>query len=287
MDDFPVDVDFYHGPLDLLLILARQGEIDILDLAIAEITRRYIDHPESGRHWDLEDAGEFLVIIASLMELKSHRLVPHNPQSQPEVELDHTRQELVKQLLEYRKFREAASLLAERADRQRLRLARQVDELGESARDPSRQPIRELELWDLVSAFSRLMKENVVPAAEEVERDPTPLPVYMNRLEAAVASRPERGFTLATLFGSRNTKAQLIGKFLALLELIKSGRVWAEWDARTDDILLFAPSKRPEMPQSTMTMADESVPPDAGWREPTAPSPESNDDPWAGYEPVE
>lgn len=265
MTAFRVDVDFYHGPLDLLAVLVRHGEVDVLELTISEVTRRYVESPELGQTLNLDEAGEFLVLVSSLMEFKSLRLLPHAPEDPEEDAWSETRQELVKQLLEYRRFREAAAALAEKAALQQQRLPRLAREGAEAASDPAQQPIRELELWDLVSAFSRLMKENVVPVAEELERDPTPLPVYMNRLESMVKHAGVGGVLFRDLLGTRNTKAQIIGKFLAVLELIKRGRVWVEVDAAREEVFFFPP--RTPAPQdeleSSMPMADASVPPEA------------------------
>lgn len=260
-----VELDFYHGPLDLLVALVRQGELDVLELMVAEITRRYVDTCEVGQPLDMDDAGTFLVLASVLMELKSRQLLPHVEETPIEVEADQTREELVRQLLEYRRFREAAALLGERAIRQQERLAREAQDLSASDLHPAKQPIRELELWDLVAAFSRLMRENIVPVAETVERDPTPLPVYMNRLEAAILSVGEEGISFRELLGTTNTRSQIIGKFLATLELIKTRRVWLELDAASDEIRFYPPREEPFRfeESESMAMADSSVPPDA------------------------
>jgi segregation and condensation protein A len=259
-----VELDFYHGPLDLLVALVRQGELDVLELMVAEITRRYIDTCEVGQPLDMDDAGTFLVLASVLMEIKSRQLLPHVEETPIEVEADEAREELVRQLLEYRRFREAAALLGERALRQQERLAREAQDLSASDLHPAKQPIRELELWDLVAAFSRLMRENIVPVAETVERDPTPLPVYMNRLEATVLSVGEEGISFRDLLGTTNTRSQIIGKFLATLELIKTRRVWLELDPASDEIRFYPPREEPFRfeESESMAMADSSVPPD-------------------------
>ncbi|MBY0588464.1 segregation/condensation protein A [bacterium] len=265
-----VDVEFYHGPLDLLVALVRQGELDVLELMVGEITRRYIDTCELGTSLDMDDAGSFLVLASVLMEMKSRHLLPHVDETPIEIEAEETREELVRQLLEYRRFREAATLLGERALRQQQRLAREAQDLSAADIHPSKQPIRELELWDLVSAFSRLMRENIVPVAQAIERDPTPLPVYMNRLEAAILQLGEEGVSFRDLLGTTNTRSQIIGKFLATLELIKTRRVWLEMDIVSDEIRFYPPRHEPlqfgessEEESDAMPMADSSVPPDA------------------------
>ena len=271
MPAFQVDLDFYHGPLDLLVVLVRQQEIDVLELMIGEITRRYIDCCELQGSIDIEDVGDFLILASSLMETKSRQLLPRVEETEIEIEADETKQELVRQLLEYRRFREAATLLGERAIQQQRRLARQASDLSNAAKDPTKQPIRELELWDLVSAFSRLMRENIVPVTDTVEKDPTPLPVYMSRLEALILAAGEGGITFRDLLGTTNAKPQIIGKFLATLELIKGRRVWVEFDPVTEEILFFPPREEPLAygdDSENMTMADNNVPPDVMISEP-------------------
>lgn len=267
MARFQVDLDFYHGPLDLLVVLVRQGEIDILELMIGEITRRYVDVCELKESFDIEEVGDFLSLATILMETKSRHLLPRVEESDQEVEADETKQELVKQLLEYRRFKEAAALLGERAIKQQRRLSRQATDLIQNTSDPSKQPIRELELWDLVSAFSRLMRENIVPVTDTVEKDPTPLPVYMNRLEAMIVAAGEDGISFRDLLGTTNARAQIIGKFLATLELIKGRRVWVEFDPSTEEIVFYPPRSEPLVysETETMPMADTTPPPDAAY----------------------
>lgn len=262
MSAFRVRLDCFEGPLDLLVQLVRAEELDPLAFAVAEILAAYLAHLESARGVDWDDVGDFLVLASTLLEVKSRLLLPT---SEPEDLLadQPTKREVVRQLLEYKRFKEAAALLWERARHQQRKLGRFADDVAPAARDPAAQPIRELELWDLVSAFSRLMKENVVPVAERIVRDPTPLPVYMEQLEARVLATG--GISFRDLLGLQNTRAQLIGKFLALLELVKSRRVWLELNERTDELLLLPPSHRPVPPavlQPSMPMADASVPPD-------------------------
>lgn len=256
-----VEQDCYHGPLDLLVCLVRMNEVDILDVAISVIAQAYFDALEVLSTAVMEAAGEFLVQITLLMEYKSRALIP-TPSDPVQEQEQENRRDLVKQLLEYKRFKEAAALLWEKARKHQLRMARAVDDLPVTPKDPATQPIRELELWDLVSAFSRLMKESIVPVTDRIPRDPTPIGVYMDRLEAIVLQAGE--VTFRQLIGEGNTKPQLIGKFLALLELIKRRRVWVEPGSDPDSILVSPPRELPTLEQtSSMPMEDESVPPDA------------------------
>lgn len=262
--DLRIELDCYEGPLDLLVVLARQGEVDLLQIAIGEIARRFAEGFQVHPSGLLDDAGEFLVLVSTLMELKSRLLLPSvDAFEEPEFETE-TRRELVRQLLEYKRFREAASLLGEKARAREQRLARVSSELGNDDADPAQRPIRELELWDLVSAFSRLMKETIVPGADSILIDTTPIAAYMERLRGRVLAAGR--MDLRELFGDRNTKSQLVGKFLALLELIKLHQVWVELGETLEEIFVLAQAPDfagPPGGEDSMPMADETVPPDA------------------------
>lgn len=256
-----VEQDCYHGPLDLLVTLVRMNEVDVLDVAISCIAQAYLDALHDLSAEVIEAAGEFLVQITLLMEYKSRALIP-TPSDPVEQQEQESRRELVKQLLEYKRFKEAAALLWEKARKHQQRMARAVDDLPATPSNPATQPIRELELWDLVSAFSRLMKESVVPITDRIPRDPTPIGVYMDRLEAMVLQAGS--LTFRELIGEDNTRPQLIGKFLALLELIKRSRVWVEPGDDPDSILVSPPRRIPTLDElPSVPMEDENVPPDA------------------------
>jgi segregation and condensation protein A len=217
-----------------------------------------------------------LLLVSTLMEFKSRALLPADDVEEEIAEDDSARQELVRQLLEYRRYRMAANLLEERAAQQRERVPRLSTEDPFDRTDPAAEPIRELELWDLLAAFSRLMKANVVPVAASIAKDPTPIREYMRRLEEAVLE--SGGIEFERLLGLTNTRAQLIGKFLAVLELIKSGRVWVEW-GRGDDIVFLPPRRTiigDPADADLMAMEDATAPPDVAGR--SSPDPTSLDD---------
>src|SRR5579884_835646 len=154
--DYKVELNTFRGPLDLLLFLVKRDEVDICDIPIAKVTEQFLDYLNVLQVIDVEAAGEFLVMAATLMEIKSRMLLPRAEEQQHEEE--DPRRELVKQLIEYKKYKEAAVLLEEQAERQLTRLPRAPLEVA-APLDPARQPLRKVELWDLVSAFGRLMRE--------------------------------------------------------------------------------------------------------------------------------
>src|SRR5262245_40515040 len=137
-----VDLDIFRGPLDLLLYLVRKDELDIFDIPIARVTEQYLGYLRVLQMIDVEVAGDFLVMAATLMEIKARMLLPRLADGTPE-EAD-PRMQLVRQLLEYKKFRDAAENLQELADEQGLRFARfPVERMGHEP-DASNEPIRDV-----------------------------------------------------------------------------------------------------------------------------------------------
>ena len=266
MTAFQVQLDCFQGPLDLLLYLVRQQEVDLLEVALAEVANQYREMVETLAVINIDQVGDFLVMASTLMELKSRLLLPREEEIEEAEEEEGTAGELVRQLLEYKRFKEAGALLRERANTQQQKLKRIAEDLPPLNNDPAIQPIREVELWDLVSAFGRLMREAIVPITDTVLIDPTPMSVYMERLEEKILTTGGIGFR--ELMGDQNTKPQLIVKFLALLELIKLKRVWVDFDDASDDLFVQPPRPQQmlgiadEEEQESMAMADETVPPD-------------------------
>src|SRR5205823_11257168 len=137
--------------LDLLLYLVKGHEVDICDIPIARILEQFQHYLDVMTVLDVESVGDFIVMAGTLMEIKSKLVLPRGAEEAAEEEGD-PRLELVRQLIEYKKFKDAAALLEAQAERQSLRLPR-LPVAPTSAPDPSRQPLQQVELWDLVSAF--------------------------------------------------------------------------------------------------------------------------------------
>jgi segregation and condensation protein A len=221
--DYQVDLDTFRGPLDLLLYLVKRNEVDVCDISIARVTEQFLEHLNVLRLVDVETAGDFLLMAATLMEIKSRMVLPR-PEEGAE-EADDPRMELVRQLLEYKRFKDAAALLEAQAERQLARLPRQAPDLPGAA-SPAQQPLRRVELWDLVSAFGRLMRETTALQPKSIVMDETPIHVTMARIVERLRQAPRLG--LRDLFTPPHTRGRLLGLFLALLELIKGRQVLVE-----------------------------------------------------------
>jgi segregation and condensation protein A len=236
MTRFRVQLDSYHGPVDLLLYLVRQHELDVTDLPIAAITQQYLSYVAVLEQIDVDAVGDFLDMASSLIEIKSRMVLPG--EEEIEDELEDPRQELVRRLLEYRQYRDAASMLEERARQWSERFPRLASDLPSRMITPEQQPIQHVELWDLVSAFGRVLKgKQTAGRLENIRYDETPIHVYMQRIDERVRRDGRVAFT--EFFEPVVHKSALVGMFLAVLELVRHqhtraaqpdlfGEIWLE-----------------------------------------------------------
>jgi segregation and condensation protein A len=222
--NFRVDLDTFRGPLDLLLYLVRKHELEIVEIPIAEITRQFLDYLSVLEQLDVNGVGDFLEMASTLIEIKSRMVLPRG--GEEEDDLDDPRQELVRRLLEYKKFKDAASILEERSRAWQERFGRMANDVPGRDRNLAEQPIHELELWDLVSAFGRVIRDNQSTAASNIVYDETPIHVYMARIHERLRARGR--LTFSELFQAARHKSTLIGIFLAVLELVRHHGVRAE-----------------------------------------------------------
>jgi segregation and condensation protein A len=228
LPDYRVNLEIFAGPLDLLLYLVRREEVDIYDIPIAKITDQYIRYIEMLKSLDVDLAGDFLVMAATLMQIKSAMLLPKADTDQlQEDNPDDPRTELIRQLLEYKKFKDAANLLNAAADEHKERFSRSttiIEQLkGESEPEID---IDQVSVWDLLEAFDSICK--AVGNFGDIRHitDDTPIDLY--QIEILHRLQTEGPLTFERLFESRTNRVVMIGLFLALLELIREKLVWAE-----------------------------------------------------------
>ncbi len=238
MADYRVNLDIFAGPLDLLLYLVRKEEVDIYDIPIAKITDQYIYYIEMLKSFDINLAGDFLVMAATLMQIKSAMLLP---KAEPESafggadDLADPRVELIRQLLEYKKFKDAANLLSDAADKQEERFQRpprcfalRSKAAGERLK-PNTEPaldIEQVSIWDLLEAFDSIMKATGSIGDISHIKDDTPIDLYQIEILHRLQTEGPMGFE--QLFESGTNRFVMVGLFLALLELIRERLVWAE-----------------------------------------------------------
>ena len=232
--EFRVDLNLFRGPLDLLLYLVRKHEVEIVDIPIAEITDQYLQYIAVLEQVDVNAVGDFLALASTLIEIKSNEVLPAGDEVQEEI--DETRQELVRRLLEYKKYRDAASILEERSRVWQEHYPRLSSDLPGRIRDLSEEPIQEAELWDLVSAFGRIMRETEAAKPSSIVYDDTPIRAYMARIHARLVECRRMAF--GELFEKGMHKSTLIGIFLAVLELVRHRHLRVEQNALFGEIWL-------------------------------------------------
>ena len=235
---YKVKLDVFEGPLDLLLYLVRKDEVDIYDISIERITRQYLEYLEAMESIDVEIGGEFIVMAANLLYIKSRTLLPVDLQGpvEDEGEEEDPRWELIRQLIEYKKFKEAAGDLR---DREELRTKL-------FGRTPSAPPpdggatllAGEVGALALLSAFQRVLErlEKRKGAEREIEADRF---TVSEKIEYVLKILPEsEPLKFEELFAGQTTRGELVATFLALLELVRLRHVQVEQDGAFGDILL-------------------------------------------------
>ena len=246
MSGYRVNLDIFAGPLDLLLYLVRKDEMDIYDIRISQITEQYIHHIEMLKSLDIDLAGDFLVMAATLMQIKSAMLLPRADAEELAAEdLADPRAELIRQLLEYKKFKDAANLLSAAAEEQKQRFAR-PGSLVEQLK-PNSEPaidIEEISIWNLLEAFDSIMTATGGVSFDVSHiTDDTPIDLYqieiLHRLQSEGTMRFER------IFESKNNRVVMIGLFLALLELIREKLVRVKQRSSSGPLHLYAQTDEP------------------------------------------
>ena len=221
---FRVDLhSVFRGPLDLLLHLVKKHEVDITDIPVGLITEQYLAHLEVLQELDVDAVGDFLDMASHLIELKSRLVLPHGGD---EIEtLEDPRDELVTRLLEYKKYKDAASMLEEQSRAAQQRFARQANDTPPRSALAS-EPIQEVELWDLVSAMGRIMRDSAPPPTSSIIYDDTPIQTHMQRIHQAIVANGKAA--LSDFFIPGAHKSSMIGLFLAILELVRHHSVRTE-----------------------------------------------------------
>lgn len=224
--DFRVELEIYRGPVELLLYLVRRQELDVRGITLAEIVAQYLRHLEGLSTPDVDAVGDFVDITSRLIEIKAQQALPLQEAVTEEEPLEDPREGIVERLLEYKKYRDVASLLEERARRWQQTFPRMVDDLPPVISDPAAQPIKEVELWDLVSALGRIQRGNDAAPGANIVYDDVPIQTHMRRIHARIVAEERVG--LLELLQGGMSKASVIGMFLAVLELVRHHCVEAE-----------------------------------------------------------
>jgi segregation and condensation protein A len=238
-----IELPAYHGPLDLLLTLIQQEKVDIYDIPIARIADQFVEAVRQMESLDMEVTTEFLVLAAQLLFMKSKDLLP-KPVKNEEAQLEgeDPRQELVERLLAYRTYKQAAQVLEGLAISSGRSYCREVDVDALLADSQPEDPLKGVSFENLWQAFQRVLER--AEKGEEirlVKPDEIAIDVMVADVLRRVLLHPKgmRFFQLMRL----GTRMEMVVSFLALLELLKSGKIRAEQSAMLSDIMLF-PTKK-------------------------------------------
>jgi segregation and condensation protein A len=235
---YQVKLDVFEGPLDLLLFLVRRDEVDIYDIEIGRITRQYLEYLEAMESIDVEIGGEFIVMAANLLYIKSRTLLPVDQQGpvEDEAEEEDPRWELIRQLIEYKKFKEAAGELRDREE-----LAARLFGRSPAAPEADRGATLlagEVGALDLIAAFQRVLArlEKAKGAEREIEADRF---TVSEKIEFVLTVLPEsEPLRFEELFAGQHTRGEVVATFLALLELVRLRHVKVEQEGSFGDIVL-------------------------------------------------
>jgi len=256
-----IHLDAFDGPLDLLLHLIRKAEVEITDIPIADIAEQYLAHLAASRDLDIDAAGEFLVMAATLMEIKSRVLTraaeppkADKPGDDHDRDRDDPRAELIRQLLAYKEHRDAADALEERRDLWVLRFpsaraAADSDALLEAARERAELDIEDLTAADVAASYAALLRKVDLDRLGDhhvsIEDDDTPIELHQLDILSRVAEAGD--LPLADLLRGRR-RSEIVGLFIALLELVRERRlaVAARQDGDPSDIRLAPAPPRSE-----------------------------------------
>jgi segregation and condensation protein A len=235
---FLVQLPAYRGPIDLLLYLVRRQEVGLQGLATARVIDQYLEYIELLQELDLGDVADFLDMASTLVELKSQAVLPKiEAEDEAEAPIDDgSPAQLIDRLLEYKRIRDAGEVLEEMSQRWQQRYGRLCDDLPARQLDPGSQPIADLQLWDLVSTFGRIIREAAGPPPTQVIYDDTPIHVYMQRIHRRLETQPR--VMLVDLLQPGAHKSALIGWFLAVLELSRHHGAIAEQDENGEIVIL-------------------------------------------------
>jgi segregation and condensation protein A len=240
-NDYKVKLDIFEGPLDLLLYLIKKDEIDIYDIPIERITRQYLEYLDAFKILDLDVAGDFVVMAANLIYIKSRSLLPKDQQPPDEAaEEDDPRWELVRQLIEYKKFKDAAAQLQRREmDREGLftRMA------GNPELVAAERPLAEVSIFDLINAFNGALKrlhkpEDLREIFEENFTVSDKIDLIMKMTASGMALR------FSELMASVASRTEIVVTFLALLELVRLKQIRARQNEEFGEIELVGTENR-------------------------------------------
>jgi len=216
---YKVKLEIFEGPLDLLLYLIKKNDLNIYDIPIAEVTEQYMEYIEMMRMLDLEIVGDFLVMAATLMQIKSRMLLPPDP-NQEEQNAEDPREDLVRRLQEYKVFKEIAEQLKEKEGKRQDFFVRKLDaELKHELQEESKEVYFEANLFDLINAFSKALAKYKEQAVYELKEEQFTVEQKIHDVLHTLLKMQR--LVLGELFARAKSKIEVVVTFIAVLELIR------------------------------------------------------------------
>lgn len=228
MSEMDVHLDLFEGPLDLLLFLIKKDDLNIYDIPIAQITQEYLSYLDLMKELNLDTAGEFLVLAATLMGIKARTLLPSQPEEAEEG--PDPRAELVAKLLEYQKFKAAAKFLEDRGNEFKDVFYRGAPHFDESEKSLS------ISMFDLMSAL-RLVLDRADDVSRELVGEEFPIEEKIEKILFLLESRPQ--VTWEELFADERKRRGILACFLAMLELVKLQKIFVRQESRYAPIAIY------------------------------------------------
>jgi len=233
---YSVKLDVFEGPLDLLLFLIKRDEIDIYDIPVAHITKQYLEYIELMKVLNLEVAGEFIVMAATLIRIKARMLLPKTVDEEEE---EDPREELVQALLEYRKYKEASFVLKEREEEQSHWFPRTDFSFLEKL--PKEEILVEASLYDLMSAFKKILDSHPKETFHTINYPKVAIEERIEYVLNCVAQKD--GVIFTELFSDSPVKLVMVVTFMAILELIRLERIYIRQTKHFSEIWVFRNEK--------------------------------------------
>jgi segregation and condensation protein A len=217
---YAIKLDIFEGPLDLLLYLIKKNEIDIYNIPVALITEQYLQYLKIIKSLNLDLAGEYLVMASTLIHIKSKMLLPVSDEPSDEENEEDPRAELVRQLLEYQTFKEAATALEGRPllERDVFKRSAPIDDEIESATEDEDELI-EVNIFELIDVFHRLVSRLDKKELLEIDLEKMSLTDIINDVMERLTR--EKNLTFEELLGEKIDRRRIVYTFLAILELVK------------------------------------------------------------------
>lgn len=229
-DEINLELGEFAGPLDLLLYLIRQEQANIFDIPIAKITDEYLRYVRLMEKLDISVAAEFIVMAATLIEIKSKMLLPKEPTFDGEEEIEDPRQELVDQLLEYEKFKRASEMLYERSTIEEAIFTRGTIESDENNLEVSAT------VFDLLKVFQKIMERHKEEVQMEIAREEMSLAEMLKNLKNRILE--VKKLSLLEFFKEMKTRNELVLAFIAVLEIVRTESVKLQQTQTFGDIIL-------------------------------------------------